>query len=104
MTIMIKGSARYTSAVAGQALSLAIRIETLADEIGALQCAIRAARYELVRRAGFHCDTAVGWLKHASPALQEATDHLERVADAIRPGACAVSLEGARVELREEFA
>lgn len=90
MTTMIKDSARYAEAVAGRSLSLAIRLEALADEIDALHSDIRAARDEPVRRAGFRCDTATGWLRHASEELQETADHLDRVAAATKPGACAV--------------
>jgi hypothetical protein len=90
MTIMINDSARYAEAVAGRSLSLAVRIEALADEIDALHGDIRAARDEPVRRAGFRCDTAIGWLRQTSAELQEAADQLDLVANAMKPGACAV--------------
>jgi hypothetical protein len=90
MTIMIKDSARYAEAIAGRSLSLAVRLEALADEIDALHGDIRAARDEPVRRAGFRCDTAIGSLRQASAELQETADHLDRVAAAMKPGACAV--------------
>jgi hypothetical protein len=90
MTIMIEDSSRYAAVVAGRAIRLAIRAEALADEIGTLHGDIRAARDEPVRRAGFRCDTAIGWLEQASAELQETADHLDRVAAAIKPGECAV--------------
>lgn len=90
MTIMIKDSSRYAAAAAGWALSLAVRAEVLADEIGILHGDVRAARDEPVRRARFRCDSAIGWLKQASAELQEAADHFDRVAAAMKPGACAV--------------
>jgi hypothetical protein len=90
MPIMINDSSRYASAASGRALSLAIRIEALADEIDALHGDIRAARDEPVRRTGFRCDTALAWLRQASAELQETADQLDRVANAMKPGACAV--------------
>jgi hypothetical protein len=90
MAIMINDSARYAAAVASRALGLAVRIEALADEIDVLHGDIRAARDEPVRGAGFRCDTDVGWMRQASAELQHTADHLERVADAMKPGACAV--------------
>ena len=53
MTIMINDSSRYAAAVASRALSLAVRADALADEIGALHSDTWAARDEPVRRAGF---------------------------------------------------
>ncbi len=89
MTIMINDSSQYAAAAAGRALGLAIRVEALADEIHALQ-GIRAARDEPVRRAGFRCDTAIGWTRQASAELQDTSDHLDRIAAAMKPGACLV--------------
>ena len=90
MPIMINDSFRYASVASGRALSLAIRIEALADDIDALHGDIRAARNEAVRRTGFRCDTALAWLRQASAELQETADQLDRVANAMKPGACAV--------------
>jgi hypothetical protein len=81
---------RHASAVADRALGLAIRTAALADEIDTLHSSIRAARDEPVRRAGFRCDTAAGWIRQASTGLGETADHLERIAAAMKPGACAV--------------
>ncbi len=90
MRIMINDSSRYAAAAAGRALSLAVRTEALADEINALHRDIRAARDESVRRGGFRCDTAIGCLKEADAQLQETADHLDRIADAMKAGACLV--------------
>jgi hypothetical protein len=90
MTIMIKDSARYAEAAAARSLSLAVRIEALADEIDALHGDIRDARDEPVRSAGFRCDTAIGWLRQANAQLQDTADHLNRVAAAMKPESCAV--------------
>jgi hypothetical protein len=87
---MINDSSRYASAAAGRALSLAVRAEALADEIDALHRDIRAARHQPVRRAGFRCDTAIGWIRQANTDLAETADHLGRIAAGIKPGACAV--------------
>jgi hypothetical protein len=89
MTILINDSSRYAAA-ASRALSLAIRALALANEIDALQRDIRAARDEPVRRAGFRCDTAIGWMRQASAELQDTSDHLDRIAAAMKPGACPV--------------
>lgn len=90
MKSMIKDSARHAAAIAGRSLSLVVRIEALADEIDALHRDIRAARDEPVRRAGFCCDTAIGWLRQASAELADTADHLDRIADALKPGTCTV--------------
>jgi hypothetical protein len=90
MPIMINDSSRCAADAAGRALSLAVRIEALADEIDSLHGDIEAARDEPVRREGFRCDTAIGWLRQASAELQETADQLDRVASAMKPGACAV--------------
>jgi hypothetical protein len=90
MQIMINDGSRYASAVSGRALSLAIRIEALADQIDALRDDILAARDEPVRRTGFRCDTAISWLRQAGAELQQTVDQLDRVANAMKPGACAV--------------
>lgn len=81
---------RHASAVADQALGLAVRAAALTDEIDALHDAIRAARDEPVRQAGFRCDSAVGLVRQASTELGDTADHLERVAAALRPGSCLV--------------
>jgi hypothetical protein len=81
---------RHASAVADRALSLAVRAAALADEIDTLHSSIRSARDEPVRRAGFRCDTAAGLMRQASSELGETADHLEHIADAMKPGACAV--------------
>jgi hypothetical protein len=65
MAIMINDSSCYAAAAAGRALSLAMRAEALADEIDALHREVRAARDEPLRRAGFRCDTASGWMRQA---------------------------------------
>jgi hypothetical protein len=75
---------------ASRALSLAIRAGALADEIDALHRDIRAARDEPVRRAGFRCDTASGWMRQASTELQDTAGHLGHIAAAVKPGSCAV--------------
>jgi hypothetical protein len=90
MTIMINDSSRYAAAAAGRALSLAIRAEALADEIDALHRDIRAARDEPVRRAGFRCDTASGWIRQAGTELHDTAGHFSRIAAAMKPGACAI--------------
>ena len=90
MPIMINDSSRHASAASGRALSLAIRIEALADQVDALHGDILASRDEPVRRTGFRCDTAITWLRQASAELQDTADQLERVASAMKPGACAV--------------
>jgi hypothetical protein len=90
MAIMINDSSRYAAAAAGRALSLAVRVEALADEIDTLHRDIGAARDEPVRRAGFRCDAAAGSMREASSELAETADHLERIAAAMKPGACAV--------------
>ena len=90
MIIMINDSSRYAAAAAGRALGLAIRAEALADEIDALHRDIGVARDEPVRRAGFRCDTAIGWMRQASAELQDTSDHLDRIAAAMKPGACPV--------------
>jgi hypothetical protein len=82
---------RYAAAAASREFSLAIRAEALADEIDALHCDIRAARDEPVRRAGFRCDTASGWMRQVGTELQDTAGRLGRVAAAMRPGACAVA-------------
>jgi len=81
---------RHASAAVDRALSLAVRAAALADEIEALHDAVRAARDEPVRRAGFRCDAAVDWVRQASAELADTADQLERVAAAMRPGACSV--------------
>jgi hypothetical protein len=88
---MIYDSCRYASDAAVRALSLAVRAEALSDEIDALRHDVRAARDEAVRRAGFRCDTAVGLMRQASAELQDTADHLDRIAAARKPGACAAS-------------
>src|SRR5262249_11259949 len=90
MPIMINDTSRYASAAAGRAISLAVRAEALADEINALHRDIRDAQDEPVRRAGFRCDTTIGWMRQASAELHETADHLDRIAAAMKPGACAV--------------
>jgi hypothetical protein len=67
------------------ALSLAIRAEALADEIDALHRDIRAARDEPVRRAGFRCDTASGWIRQAGTELHDTAGHFSRIAAAMKP-------------------
>jgi outer membrane murein-binding lipoprotein Lpp len=62
---------RHATAAEDRALGLAVRVAALADEIDALHRDIRAARDEPVRRAGFRCDTAAGWLRQASAELAE---------------------------------
>jgi hypothetical protein len=90
MAIMINDSSRYAAAAASRALSLAIRAEALADEIDALHRDIRAARDEPVRRAGFRCDTASGWIRQAGTELHDTAGHFSRIAAAMKPGACAI--------------
>jgi hypothetical protein len=90
MPSIINDGPRYAAAAAGRVLSLAIRIEALADEVEALRSEIRAAWDEPVRRAGFRCETGIGWLRQASAELQEAADRLDRLAAAMKPGACVV--------------
>jgi hypothetical protein len=87
---MINDTSRHVTAVEDQALSLAVRCAALADEIDALHREVRAARNESVRQAGFRCGTAVDWMRQAGAELADLCDHLGRVADAMRPGACAV--------------
>jgi hypothetical protein len=87
---MINDSSRYASAVAGRALRLAVRAEALADDIDALHRNIRGAGDEPVRRAGFLCDAAIGWMRQASTELQDTADHLDRIAAALKPGACPI--------------
>ncbi len=70
MPILINDSSRYAAAAASRALSLAIRTEALADEIDALHRDVRASRDEPVRRAGFRCDAAIGWMRQAGTELQ----------------------------------
>src|SRR5258708_25053063 len=70
MPILINDSSRYAAAAASRALSLAIRTEALADEIDALHRDVRASRDEPVRRAGFRCDAAIGWMRQAGTGLQ----------------------------------
>jgi hypothetical protein len=83
---MINNTCRYATAAANRALGLAVRAETLADEIDALHRDIRAARDEPVRRAGFRCDTAAGSIRQASAELADTADHLERIAAATKSG------------------
>jgi hypothetical protein len=90
MPITINDTSRYATAAAGRALSLAVRAEALADEVDALHRDIRTARDEPVRRAGFRCATAVGWMRQAGTELAETAGHLERIAAAMKPRACAV--------------
>jgi hypothetical protein len=90
MTIMINDSSRYTAAAASRALSFAIRAAALADEIHALHHGIRAAGDEPVRRSGFCCETASGWMRQAGTELQDTVGHVGRIAAAMKPGACAV--------------
>jgi hypothetical protein len=80
---------RHASAVADHALGLSARAAVLADEIDSLHEAIRTAGDEPVRRVGFRCDSAIGWVRQASTELGDTADHLERVA-ALRPGSCLV--------------
>lgn len=87
---MINDTSRYATAAEDQALSLAVRCATLADEIDALHREIRAARDESVRQAGFRCDTAIGSMRQASAELADMADHLNRITDAPRSGACAI--------------
>ena len=84
MAIVINDSSRYAAAATSRALSLAIRAGALADEIDALYCGIRAARDEPVRRAGFRCDTASGWMGQASTELHDTAGHLGRIAAAMK--------------------
>ena len=91
MTLKINEASRHASAAAARALSPVVRAEALADGIDALQGDIRAARNESVRRAGFRCDTAIGWIRQASTELKDTADHLDRIAAATKPGACLVS-------------
>jgi hypothetical protein len=79
---------QHAAAAADRALGLAVRAAALADEIDALHGGIRATRDDSVRRAGFRCDTAAGWMRQASGELGETADHLERVAAATKSGAC----------------
>jgi hypothetical protein len=81
---------RQASAVVDRALGLAVRAAALADEIDALHEAIRTARDEPVRRAGFRCDSAIGLVRQASTELGDTVDLLERVSAALRPGSCPV--------------
>ena len=90
MPSMINDSSRYAASVAGRALSLAIRIEALVDEAKNIQRDIQAARDEPVRRAGFRCDNAIGYMRQASAELQDTADQLERITAALKPGACPV--------------
>jgi hypothetical protein len=94
MAIMINDSSRYAAAAAGRAVSLAMRAEALADEIDALHRDVRAARDEPLRRAGFRCDTASGWMRQAGTELHHTAGHLGRIAAAVKPGACAVPWGG----------
>jgi hypothetical protein len=71
MALKINETSRCASVTAARALSLAVRAAALADEIDALHRDIRAARDEPVRRAGFRCDTAIGWMRQASTELGE---------------------------------
>lgn len=90
MQSTINDSSLYVGSVAGRALSLAVRAEALADEINALYADIRAAHDQSVRRAGFRCDTAIGYVKQASTELGDTADELERIAAALKPGACPI--------------
>jgi len=90
MPTTINHTSPYAAAAAGRALSLAVCAEALADEIDALHRDMRAARDEPVRRAGFRCDAAVGWIRQAGTELAETAEYLNRIADAMKPGACAV--------------
>lgn len=56
MAIMINDSSPCAAVAASRALSLAIRVDALADEIGALHRDIRAAHGEPVRWSGLRCD------------------------------------------------
>jgi hypothetical protein len=90
MTLKINDSSRCAAAVAAQALGVAVRAAAPADEIGALHHDIRTARDEPVHRAGFRCDTALGWVMQASTELADTAYHLDRIAAATKPGACLV--------------
>jgi hypothetical protein len=90
MAIMINDSSRYAAAAASRAFSLAIHAEVLADEIDALHRDICAARDEPVRQAGFRCDTASDWMRQADSVLHATVGHLDCIAAAMKPGACAV--------------
>jgi hypothetical protein len=87
---MINDAFRYAAGAAGQALGLAVLAAALADEIDALHRVIRAADDEPVRRAGFRCDIAAGSIRQAGTELAETTDDLERIAAAMKPGACPI--------------
>lgn len=69
-----------------RARDLAARAEALAAEIAVLHRDIRAAEPEPVRRAGFRCETAVGWVREAAGYLQETSADLDRISAASTPG------------------
>jgi hypothetical protein len=90
MAIMINDSSRCAAATASQALSLAIRAGALADEIDALHRAIRAARDQPLRWAGFRCDTASSRMRQVGAELHDTVGQLGRIAAGMKPGVCAV--------------
>jgi hypothetical protein len=72
-----------------RARETAATADTLADAIGALQQALRSAS-EPVRRAGFRCDTAIGWVRQVARDLLDTAADLDRIAAAAAPGTCSV--------------
>jgi hypothetical protein len=74
MTLKINDTSRCAAAVAARAVGLAVR----------------GARDEPVRRAGFRSDIDLGRVRQASTELAGTADHLDRIAAATKPGACLV--------------
>jgi hypothetical protein len=79
MTIMINDRSHYAAAAAGRALSLAIRAEALADEIGALRrgiCTglpcIAPARWTVTGKHGHACVMFDGHARDARKRLEDA--------------------------------
>jgi hypothetical protein len=73
-----------------RARDLAARAEVLAADIAALHRDIRAADPEPVRRAGYRCETAVGWVRESAGYLRETSADLDRISAASTPGTCSI--------------
>jgi hypothetical protein len=79
------------AALAAHAQELAARADALAAEIAALHRDNLAAGSEPVRRTGYRCDTASGWVRESAGYLREMAADLGRIEAAAAPGVCAVS-------------
>jgi hypothetical protein len=69
---------------------LAARAEALAAEIATLHRDMHAADPEPVRRAGFRCESAAGFVRQAAGELRDTAAGLARISAASAPGTCSI--------------